>query len=436
MNIITRAIQALRSTKEPRSPSEQRLYMGKNAAGVRIDPESASQISAVWAAKRYLSQTTAVLPWHVMHETARGAEIYSKHPTDWLLWKRPSPEWSSFQFRETLTQWALMHGNGYAEIERDTVGRPFALHPIHPSRVRVCRDEVTGGLFYEVSNGVGGTVDVKAADIFHIRGYGDGPVGVNFIDYASQSLGWVKAVQLYAGSFFGNGANISGVVTLKKGTFADGTISRLRAQFGQLYKGVSNANKTAFLDADMEWSPLGVDPEKAQLIEVHQALVAEVARWFGVPPHKLMDLSRATFSNIEHQAIEVVVDSIAPWVKRFEDEADYKLFGGNRQGLFTKINMNALMRGDTKSRMEFYRGMREIGAYSANDILRRENEPTIGADGDKRIVNQTYTTLERIGEDAPEPTSAPVEPSVDDGEDDDAEMIDEIANRLSRSINV
>jgi phage portal protein BeeE len=80
-----------------------------------------------------------------------------------------------------------------------------------------------------------------------------------------------------------------------------------------------------------------------------------------------------------------VVDSISPWVKRFEDEADYKLFGQNRQGLYTKMNMRALMRGD-RGAHRLLQGMVEIGAYSPNRILELEDENTIGADGDVHTV--------------------------------------------------
>ncbi|AMS41171.1 phage portal protein [Aminobacter aminovorans] len=400
-NSLARGLDVLaqRVSSEPRYPDAQRVGGGsRTLAGVSITPDSAVTIATVWACLRYLSQTVAVLPWHAMKDGAKGAEIQSKHSVDYLINKRPNPEWSSFQFRETLTHWALRWGNGYAEIERDQLGRPFALWPIHPDRVEICRDTETGVLFYEVSNGAGGTIEIAAMDMFHLRGFGEGPVGVNVITYAAQSLGWAKAAQLFGSSFFGNGANVAGVVINKKG-LKEGGLRKQRAEFDQLYKGVRNANKTAFLDNDADWKKIGLNAEETQLIEVHQYLVEEICRWFGVPPHKVMHLLRATFSNIEHQAIEVVVDSVSPWVKRFEDEADYKLFGQNRQGLYTKMNMRALMRGDQKTRGEYYKLMREVGAYSPNRILELEDENTIGAIGDIHTMNSTYTTLERIGED-------------------------------------
>ena len=412
---------ASRFTREGRYPAASRVSQSsRTLAGVTVTADTAIQVAAVWACLRYLSQTVAVLPWHVMKNGDRGAEIQSRHINDWLISKRPNQEWSSFQFRETLTHWALRYGNGYAEIEPDQIDRPYALWPIHPDRVDPCRAQedltstagdliAAGDLYYEVSNGTGPKTIFAAKRMFHIRGFGEGPVGVNVIQYAAQSIGWARAAQLFGGAFFGNGAHVSSVIINKSNIGPEG-LALQKAEFEQIYGGLRNAHKTAHLGGDGDVKRLGLNAEETQLIEVHQFLVEEICRWFGVPPHKVMHLLRATFSNIEHQAIEVVVDSVSPWVKRFEDEADFKLFGQNRSGLYTKMNMRALMRGDSKTRGEYYKLMREVGAYSANRILELEDENTIGPKGDKYTMNASYTTLEKIGEEPPpKPRPAPIE---------------------------
>ena len=413
-------ILAERMTREPRHPEAARVpYNPRSIAGVAVTPDTAITVSTVWACLRYLSQTTAVLPWHVMRETPRGGVRAPTHPIDWLLWKRPSSEWSSFQFRETLTHWALRWGNGYAEIEPDQVGRPVALWPIHPERVAVCRavepeddaygDPIARGeLFYEVGNDTGGKVALSARRVFHIRGFGEGPVGVNVISYAAQSIGWARAAQLFGAAFFGNNATPTTVIINKKPLKPSG-LARQKAEFDSLHKGPTRAHRTTFhLDNEAEIKRIGLDAEESQIVAVHQHLVEELCRWFGLPPHKAGHLLRSTNNNIEHQSIEVVVDAVAPWVKRFEDEADYKLFGQNRRGLYTKINMNGLMRGDMKARMEFYKGMQFCGAYTPNRILELEDEPTIGPEGDIHVMQSQFVPLERIGEE-PEPVAATIE---------------------------
>lgn len=415
---------AQRVSTEPRYIDKNRVPTTiKTTAGVSITPDTAVTIAAVWACLRYLSQTVAVLPWHVMKDGDKGAEVQARNPLDYVLSKRPSSEYSSFQFREMLTHWALRWGNGYAEIEPDTLDRPYAMWPLHSSRVDVCRsvvdgydshgDEIpAGALFYEVNNGVGGKTTLAARRMFHIRGFGEGPVGVNVITYAAQSLGWAKAAQLFGSSFFGQGAVPTTVVKNKRALSPE-ALRLQKAEFNQLYRGPEKSNRTAFTDNDTEIQVISLNAEQTQLIETQQFLVEEICRWFGVPPHKIMHLLRATFSNIEHQSIEVVVDSISPWVKRFEDEADYKLFGQNRQGLYTKMNMRALLRGDAASRIAYYDGMVKIGAYSPNRVLELEDENTLGKEGDIHVMQSQNVTLETIAN-PPEPPAAPTpEPAPD-----------------------
>src|SRR5262249_9418764 len=103
---------ANRVTTEPRFPGASRVSSPvRTLAGVPITPDTAVQIATVWACIRYLSQTVAFPPWRVKRDGPKGPELQDKNTVDYLLWKRPSPEWSSFQFRETLTHWAVRWGN-------------------------------------------------------------------------------------------------------------------------------------------------------------------------------------------------------------------------------------------------------------------------------------------------------------------------------------
>jgi hypothetical protein len=321
-----------------------------------------------------------------MAKVKGGSEVQDKNPIDWLIWKRPNPEWSSFQFRETLTHWALRWGNGYAEIERDSLGRPFALWPIHPERVKVCRDPDTGVLYYEVSNGTGGA-DRDSPPTCSTSGASARASSASTSSTTPRSRSAGPRPRSCSAPLLRQRRRAGVVVKNKKGSVPDGL--KLSAPSStKLFKGPSartrlGASRQRCRDRDDR-------PQRGRdaAYRVHQFLVEEICRWFGVPPHKVMHLLRATFSNIEHQAIEVVVDCISPWVKRFEDEADFKLFGQNRRNLYTKMNMNALLRGDMKSRMEFYKGMQFVGAYSPNDILELEDENTIGPDGDIHVMQQ------------------------------------------------
>ena len=432
--IFSRAWSAMvsRATKEPKHPETSRVpLVQRTTAGVYIDEDNLVTVSAAWASLRYISQAVAIGPWHVIQELPAGGGVVAKtHYVERVLYTRPSPEYSSRQFRETLTHWALRWGNGYAEIEPDQVRRPIALHPIHPGRVEVCRatadgldaygDRIAAGeLFYEVSNGTSGVVVLSAMRMFHIRGLGDGPVGMSVAQCAAQSIGWAKAAQLFGAAFFGNGANLSLVVKNKK-PLSPEALALQKAEFEAMYRGPRNSHRTAHVDADTDVVAIGSKLADSQFVELNQHLIEETARWFGAPLHKIGHLLRATNNNIEHQAIEAVQDCVLPWVLRFEEEADYKLFGKNRRGYFTKINLDGLLRGDQKARAESLRIYREMGVINADEIREKIDMNPIGADkgGEKFTMNGAYVTLESVGAAiqpvAPAPDPEPPEPDEDD----------------------
>lgn len=415
-----------RKTIESQHPQANRIpWTPRTMAGVNINEDNMLTVSAAWASVRYISQTVAVGPWHVMKTVKGGGVIAETHPVERVLYWRPSPEYSSRQFREQLTHWALRWGNGYAEIEEDQARRPFALHPIHPERVEVCRalentydsygDLIPAGeLYYEVNNFTNGTAYLSAKRIFHIRGLGDGPVGMSVAHYAAQSLGWAKAASLFGAAFFGNGANVS-LVVKNKIALSPEALELQKAEFAALYSGPKNARKTVHVDADTDITPITTKPSDAQFIELNQHLVEDVARWFGAPLHKIGHLLRATNNNIEHQSIEAVQDCILPWVLRFEEEADYKLFGQNRRSYYTKINLLGLLRGDFKTQNEGLRLAREAGVINADEWRERidMNPQPEGGGGDKYTMNGTYVTLESVGAAIVAPVAAPAKKTDD-----------------------
>jgi HK97 family phage portal protein len=276
--------------------------------------------------------------------------------------------------------------------------------------------------------------DLDPWDVFHVRGYGEGAIGLNVIAYAAESIGWSQATELFGSSFFGNGVNPSGVVEVP-GKLSPEGLNILKEELQRLYGGPRNSAKALVVDNGIKFNKLSVEPESAQFIETRQHQVEEICRWFGVPPHKVMHLMRSTFSNIEHQSIEVVVDCIVPWCKRFEEEADYKLFGVlNRGAFFTKLDLKGLLRGDFKSRQEGLLVMRRAGIINGNEWRRLEEMNEIGEIGEKYIVESNMTTMDRVGEAQPQP-SAPVLEDPNQPEDDEEMMFDRTRVDRARALN-
>ncbi|KKN71030.1 hypothetical protein LCGC14_0424470 [marine sediment metagenome] len=369
----------------------------RSTAGIHLNEHTALSFSAVWAAVKLISETVALLPWRVFREEGTQKELQAGTQLDVLLHSEPNPEMTSFSFREFIVASALLHGNGYAEIELSRSGEPRALHPIHPRHVQPMRN-AQKKLFYRVRSDNGDSVDLPPRQMFHLKGPTiDGVVGRSVISIAKESMGLGIAAEQFSAAFFGNGGTPSYVI--KQGNESPDTsleaASNILESFDRRHRGAKNAGKAAYLEKGFELETVGIPQKDAQFIQQRKFNVTEIARWFRVPPHKIADMEKATFSNIESQERNFVMDSILPWTIRLEQEANHKLVRDLHN--ITKMNVRGLMRGDSAARGAFYTQLRDLGVFSPNEIRALEDmNPFAG--GDLRVIPANMISLERAAQ--------------------------------------
>jgi HK97 family phage portal protein len=249
---------------------------------------------------------------------------------------------------------------------------------------------------YKYTLSSGESVVLWQDQVLHIRGMStNGLLGVDLLNKGREQIGLALALQKYAAKFFGRGANISGVLEHPE-TLSKEAQERLKAAWDKTYSGIENAHKVAILEEGMKFAKMGASPEEAQALESRKFQTLEVARIFGVPPHMIGDLERATFSNIEHQGIEFVTFCIAPWATLIEQRISKQLLNSNERRLyFAEFSLEALMRGDYKSRQEGLHIQRQDGVINANEWRALENmNPIEGEVGTAYLVNGNMISVD------------------------------------------
>lgn len=368
-------------------------------AGIHLDMDSALQISAVWACIDVISKALASSPCLVQTRDPSGRrQTLATDPLAYLLNVRPNADMTAIGLREAMLISALSWGNGYAEIVRDLSGRISELQFLLPDRMTPKRlgRETGYRLVYEYKNPMGDDVTLEGRDVFHLRGPGcTGILGDNMIARAVMAISVAAAQERFAATYFGNNTVIGGILEYP-GKLGDEAYKNIKDSWEKRHKGPNKAHQVAILEAGTTYKQLETSAESSQLIQSRVFQLQEIARYYGVPLHKIGDNSRATFNNIEHQSIEWVRDGLSPWARRFEQEADYKLFAARSMARSIKIDTAWLSHGDAKSRADFYKVMRELGVYSVNEIREKEGENDIGPDGDVRIVPLNMQTLEQL----------------------------------------
>jgi HK97 family phage portal protein len=375
------------------------------SAGVSVTENTALNTTAVYACVKVIAESIASLPFHLIRETGGVRNRARDHPLYGVLHDLANEETTSLNFREAMLASLLLWGNAYARIERDNNGHVSALWFLKPRNVEVERSKVTGKIVYRYTDeDTGQLTELSAREVFHVLGFSlDGLKGISPIRQARQTIGLTMATEEYGAKFFSNGARPGGVLETA-GVVKDP--ERLRAAWNAQFQGSRNGHRVAVLEEGVKYHTIGIPPDEAQFLETRKFQLSEICRIFRVPPHMIADLERATFSNIEHQAIEFVQHTLRPWIVRFE-QAVYKslLNEYERQTYYARFNVDGLLRGDYASRMQGYAIGRQNGWLSANDIRGLEDMNPIDG-GDVYLVNGNMT-VPTITPPTAEPQSPP-----------------------------
>ena len=382
------------------------FVFGRSNSGEQVDEKSAMQIATVYACVRLLAESVAQLPLHLYKCTDDdGQEKAKGHPLYKILYREPNPEMTSFSFWEVMMTHLLLWGNAYAQVVRDGRNGILGLYPLLPENVEIDRTE-KGELYYiyhaytdEKPGEINKDVNFRRDEILHIPGLGfNGLVGFSPIAMMKNALGTNIAVEKYGSSFFKNNGQPLGVL-VHPGVLKDP--QKIRDNWMDTYGGPNNAHKIALLEEGMQYKAISLPPEDSQFLSTREFGVEEICRIFRVPPHMVQDLKRATFSNIEHQAIDYVVHTLDPWLVRIE-KAIVKdlLVEEEKDDYFPKFNVDGLLRGDYKSRMDGYSVGISTGIISPNEARRKENMPPLPEEegGDFHIVNGTFIKLKDVGQ--------------------------------------
>lgn len=416
MNLVQRFLgrfmprAELTTLRSPAAWFLEALFGRDASSGVRVSEGIALGLSAYYCGLNMISGTVGSLPLNVYKKDGARRDVWEQHPAHRLLHTEPNPEMTAMSLRQSWVMHAIARGNAYGEILWDSRGNPMEIWPLLPTQTRPVRDDQMQ-LWFEVRPWEKEVRYLKPENVLHIPGLGyDGVCGYGLIQLARESIGLNSAQDQYAGKFFKNGGTVTGVLETP-GVLTDPQFEKLKNEVATKFSGLTNAHRIAILQQGIKFNSINPTHEEAQMIESRRFSVEEWARWLNIPVHKLKELTHATFSNIEHQNIEWVVDTIRPWLVRFEQEFNRKLF--RKQSLFyTKHVVDGLLRGDQKARFDSYQIARSYGWMSANDVLELEDRNPLPAKiGNVYMVPANMTRAEDLGKQAVQTSAQPALPA-------------------------
>lgn len=366
-----------------RDPGDDFWYQPVNlpsSAGEVVTTQRARHLPPVRACLAILRESIAGLGFAVFQ---RGEDddrsAVRGHPFARLL-RNPNRRDTSFEFIANMVDDLAAEGQFLAE-RRMTGSLREELWRVPRAHYTV--EELTDGRRFRVRR-PGRPEQVFLDDevwFIAVPPYLDGVRGTSIIlDEGREAIGAALALQSYAARFFKNDATPPWVF-MHKGQFDS---QESKANFLNAWSrwfGGRNRGKPGVVEFGMDIKQLAATNEQSQFLETRKELWGDIARLWRVPPHKIGNLDKATFSNIEHQSLEFVTDTLGPWLELIERSAD-KTFELGEEFYF-EFNVASLLRGDIKTRFDAFAVARQWGWMSVNEIRRLENRNGIGPAGDR-----------------------------------------------------
>lgn len=357
---------------------------GATAAGLWVSEETALHYSPFFAGVNAIATDIGKLPLKLFERLEpKGRRVAREHPLYRVLHDEPNDLMTPIALRRTVQGHALTWGLGAMNVVRNGAGDVVELWPLRPDRIKPDVRRPTSGPQSPGRRSVTWVYDdpvlgVRARlfpdEVLIIGGLGwDGLRGYSVVQYARQSLGLGLAAEMYGAAFFGNGSRPGGVLKHPR-QLSEPAHKRLQSSWENLHRGLDRAQRVAILEEGVEWQSIGIPNNDAQFLETRKLQVTEMARWLRIPPHKIFDLERATFTNIEHQGLEYAQDTLLGWCVTWDQSINQRLLTEpEKPRFFAEHNLDGVVRADLKTRYEAYAIARQWGWMNADDINETEN---------------------------------------------------------------
>lgn len=379
---------------------------GPTLGDFNVTEAGAMQLSSVYACVRVIAESVASLPLQIYREYPDGTKEKAKDlPAYQLIHTKPNPLQNAFEFWDTVVSLLLLRGNAFVFILKNESNSPTGLFILENQYIKVNFENGVKWYTYKEN------WTIADSEMLHFKGLSfDGLIGKSVIEYARNAIYHGLSIEEAGTKFFSQGSMPAGSLSVP-GTLDDASTQRLRDSWNAVYQGSANSHKVAILEEGVAFTPIQINNRDAEYIANRKYSKTDIAGMFRVPPHLIGDLDRATFSNIEHQSLEFVRNTLTPWAKRIEQEISSKLMPALRsenEEYCAEFLFDSILRADTQTRYAVYAIALNNRIMNVNEVRAKENlNPVPGGDIFLTPLNMTSNPG------GSGPTTGPKDPPVD-----------------------
>lgn len=342
--------------------------------------EAAMKIAAVYRAVNLISSSVASLT--LQYKRKDRAKDYFKMYNDgdgrlmnYLLSVRPNERMNSFVMVKNAVSMILLQGNAYIYPRKNRYGGVEKMYLCTPGSVAY---DMYKNVYVinDVVNQIFETVE--ADDIIHLKNVSrdGGYTGVSTITYAATTLGIAATADNETLKRFATGGRFKAVLQNNTSIIGVGAYQdkQMEGLSEDLQEALNRGDDILNLKGDGTLTPISMSSADMQFLENKKFTLREIARFFNVPPSKLMDDSNANYKSVEVSNIAFYTEALQPIVTEIEKEFTAKLLSVDTyQDYKFKFDLSSLYALDLDSKAKWDKARLDNGQASVND-LRRESD--------------------------------------------------------------
>lgn len=374
------------------------------AGTTRVTFDSAMQLSVVWACVKLLAETVASLPLGIYRKQGTRRVLDMTHPLAVLFAGKVNRYQNRIEFFESVILNLVLHGNAYVLIERRG-GLIVSLLPLMSAQMEVTLLQ-DGSVVYTYTQDTG--VDVISPErIWHIKGMGNGIIGLSAMDYQRRSLGIAVGAEKATAKVYASGGKRSGVLMIDR-LLTPEQRDQVRANFSGL---VEQGQRLMVLEAGAKFEAVAMSPQDIELLSSRKFNVEDMARWYGVPSVMINDTGGSTVwgTGISEIVRGFYKLTLRPILEKVELSMVVNLIPlTERATTEIEFDFEGLLRSDQKSRFDGYRVGIQGGITTPNECREWEGLPPMEG-GDTLYMQGATLPIDKLGQATP-PTNAAPEP--------------------------
>lgn len=338
-----------------------------NVDGKLVATENnATRFATVYACTNVLSDDIAKLPWKTYRKNEKGEISYdTDSDVHHVLSVRPNRVMNPFTFKKLAMVHLCTYGNHYSYIKFNTKGRVEELIPLDPSSTRLIYDKESDIYGYQTTINER-MVYLMDYEVLHLKALStDGLSGISPLQAVKTQMETMDTAMKLNKGIIDSGNTPEGILTV------EGKLGReAKEAVREGWERTNRNEKIAIVDSGLKYQQIGVSQADMQFIDSMKFNERQIASIYKVPLHKINNLDNATYTNIEHQSLDYVKNTLQPHVSQWEEEANYKLYTQRQreEGYYSKFNMDSELRGSASERAKVQEIQIRNGMKTLNEV--------------------------------------------------------------------